>query len=162
MIDDEAVDCGLEIHDTFEHAAFEAAFGKDSEEALDGIEPARRGGREVERPSPMAAQPFDHLGVLVGGVVVEDGVDGLAGRDLALDGVQEADELLMAVALHAAADDLALKHIEGGEQGGRAVALVIMGHGPGSPLLEGQAGLGAVQGLDLRLLIDAEDDGVGG
>jgi hypothetical protein len=46
----------------------------------------------------MAAQPGDHLGVLVGGVVVEDGVDGLAGRDFALDGVQEADELLMPVA----------------------------------------------------------------
>jgi hypothetical protein len=35
----------------------------------------------------MTPQPFDHLGVLVSGVVVEDGVDRLAGRDLALDGV---------------------------------------------------------------------------
>ena len=39
-----------------------------------------------------------------GGVVVEDGVDRLTGRDLTLDGVQEADEFLMAVAPHAAAD----------------------------------------------------------
>ena len=60
----------------------------------------------------------------MGGVVVEDGVDGLASRDLALDGVQEADELLMPVALHAAADDLAFQHVEGGEQGGRAMSLV--------------------------------------
>ena len=30
----------------------------------------------------------------------------LAGRGLRLDGVQEADELLMAVALHVAADDV--------------------------------------------------------
>jgi hypothetical protein len=34
-------------------------------------------------------------------------VDRLAGRDLALDGVQKPDELLMPVALHATADDLA-------------------------------------------------------
>ena len=97
----------------------------------------------------MTAQPGDHLGVLVGGVVVEDGVDGLAGGDLALDGVEEADELLMPVALHAAADDLAFQDVEGGEQGGRAVALVVVGHGPGPPLLHRQARLGAVQGLDL-------------
>jgi hypothetical protein len=32
-------------------------------------------------------------------------VDDLADRDLRLDRVEEADELLMAVALHAAADD---------------------------------------------------------
>jgi hypothetical protein len=35
----------------------------------------------------------------------------LAGWDLALDGVQEADELLMPVALQAAADDLAFQHV---------------------------------------------------
>jgi hypothetical protein len=58
----------------------------------------------------VSVQPFDHLGMLVGGVVVEDGVDGLADRDLALDGVQKADELLMP--LHAAADDLAFQRCE--------------------------------------------------
>ena len=31
--------------------------------------------------------------------LVESGVDGLAGGDLALDGVEEADKLLMAVSL---------------------------------------------------------------
>ena len=45
----------------------------------------------------MAAEPGPDLGVLVGGVVVEDGVHHLAGPDLGLDGVEEADELLMAV-----------------------------------------------------------------
>lgn len=83
----------------------------------------------------MSAQPFDHLGVLVGGVIVEDGVNRLASRDLALDNIEEADELLMSVALHAAADDIALQDVEGGEQGGCAVALV--GHGPGATLLHG-------------------------
>jgi hypothetical protein len=79
MIDDEAVDGGLEIDDALENPALEAALGEDGEEALDGIEPAGRGGREMERPAGVSAQPFDHLGMLVGGVVVEDGVDGHAG-----------------------------------------------------------------------------------
>ena len=78
---------GLEIDDAFEDAALEAPLGEDGEETLDGVEPTGRGGREMEAPARMTPQPFDHLGVLVSGVVVEDGVDRLAGRDLALDGV---------------------------------------------------------------------------
>ena len=35
----------------------------------------------------------------------------------------------MPVALHAAAANPAVGHIEGGEQRGRAIALIIMGHG---------------------------------
>jgi hypothetical protein len=36
--------------------------------------------------------------VLVGGVVVQDHMDQLAGRDLGLDGIEEADELRRATA----------------------------------------------------------------
>ena len=74
----------------------------------------------------MTGEPVEDLGMLVGGVVVEDRVDHFAGRHRALDGVEEADELLMPMALHAAADHGAFEHIERGEQGRRAVALVIM------------------------------------
>ncbi len=87
-------------------------------------------------------------------------MDRLVGRDLALDGIEEADEFLMPVALHAAPDDLALKDVEGGEQGGRAVALVVVGHRGAAPLLHRQPRLGAVEGLDLALLVDAEDHGM--
>ena len=55
------------------------------------------------------------------------------GGDFALDGVVEADEF--AVALHAAADDGAVEHAERGEQGGRAVPLVIVGHSLTTPRL---------------------------
>lgn len=55
--------------------------------------------------------------MFVSGVVVEDDVDRLAGRRLGVDGVEKADELLVAVTLHAAADDGAVEHIEGGKQG---------------------------------------------
>jgi hypothetical protein len=51
---------------------------------------------------------LDELGVLVGGVVVEDGVHQLAGWHPGLDGVEEADETLVAVTLHAPADDVAV------------------------------------------------------
>jgi hypothetical protein len=57
------------------------------------------------------------LRVLVGGVVVEHGVDQIAGRDRGLDRVQEADELLVPVALHAAADHRPVEHVQGREQG---------------------------------------------
>ena len=57
-------------------------------------------------------QPVAHLGVLMGGVIIEDHVDRLVGRHLALDGIEKADEFLVPVALHAAADDFALEDIE--------------------------------------------------
>ena len=77
-----------------------------------------------------------------------------------LDGVEEADELLMAMALHVAADHRAVEHVHGREQRRRAVALVVVGHGSGAALLHRQAGLGAVERLDLALFVDRQDDGV--
>ena len=88
-------------------------------------------------------------------------MDRLVGRHLALDGIEKTDEFLVPVALHAAPDDLALQDVEGGEQGGGAVALVVVGHGGAASLLHRQAGLGAIEGLDLALLVEAEHDGVG-
>ena len=114
----------------------------------------------MEDPARVLGQPTPHLGVLVGGIVVEDHVDHLAGRHGALDGIEEADELLVAVALHALADEAAVEHVEGREQRGRAVALVIMGHGAGTARLHRQARLGAVERLDLALLVDRQHHGM--
>ena len=66
----------------------------------------------------------------------------------------------MAVPRQALPDDHAGEYVERGEQGGGAVALVVMGHGAGTSLLHGQARLGAVEGLDLGLLVDAQHDGL--
>jgi len=99
--------------------------------------------------------------MFVGGVVVEDDVDWFVGGDLALDGVEKTDEFEMAVALHAAADDRAVEHAERGEQGGGAVALVIVRHGLAAPGLDRQPGLSAVEGLDLAFFIDREHHCVG-
>ena len=40
------------------------------------------------------------------------------------------------------------------------MALVVVGHGSGPTLLHGQARLGAVERLDLGLLVDRQHDGV--
>src|ERR1700716_4437960 len=48
----------------------------------------------------------------------------LPGRDRALDGIEKADELLMGMALHTAAENTAIERVEGGKQGGCAWALV--------------------------------------
>lgn len=71
----------------------------------------------------MAREPGDHLGMFVGSIVVEDDVDGLLRWNSFLDGVEEADELLMTMALHIPADHLTYEHVEGSEECGGAVIL---------------------------------------
>jgi hypothetical protein len=44
-------------------------------------------------------------------------MDDLAGGDVGFDRIEKANELLMAMALHAAADDLAFQDVERGKQG---------------------------------------------
>jgi hypothetical protein len=114
----------------------------------------------VEHEAGMAIEPGPRLGVLVRPVVIEDYVDDLANRNLGLDGVEKTDELLVATALHAAPDDFAFEHVKCGEQGGRPVALVIVGHRTGPPLPQRQARLAAIERLNLRFLIDREHDRV--
>ena len=110
----------------------------------------------------MTGQPSAHPRVFVGGIVVDDGMDHFSHRNLRLDRIEEADELLMAMTLHVAADNGAVENVEGGEQSGRPMAFVIMSHGTGAAGLHRQARLGAIEGLDLALLVDRKDDGMGG
>ncbi len=81
----------------------------------------------------------------MGRVIMEDDVTDFPGGNLGIDGVEEADKLLMPVALHIAADDGAVERGECGEQGRGAVPLVIVGHRSDPTLLYGQARLGAVE-----------------
>ena len=79
----------------------------------------------------------------------------LAGK-LLIQAVEKFDELLVAMACIALADDFALRDLQSGEKRGGAVALVIVGHGPAPALFERQARLGAIQRLDLALLVHTE------
>src|SRR5271155_257382 len=99
-----AVDRGLQVNQRREDAALQAPPGQGGEKALDRIGPGARGRGEMKGPARMAAEPSADLGMLVDGVVVEDGMDELAGWHCGLDPVQEADEFLVAMARHALAD----------------------------------------------------------
>ena len=64
-----------------EDPALEPPAGQGGKEALDSIEPGGRCRREVEHPPGMASEPGTDLGLLVRGVVVEDGVPFIADAD---------------------------------------------------------------------------------
>ena len=120
------------------------------------VEPGGIGGREVNVPARTACQPSSDLGMLVGGVVVDDEMDVELGWHVGLDVTQEGEELLMAMAGFALGDDRTVKHVESGEQRGCAVALVVVGDAFDVAEPHGKHGLGAFEGLDLALLIDAK------
>jgi len=73
-----AVDRGVQVDERVEGAALQAPAGERGDESLDRIGSGAGGGREVKRPARVSGKPGAHLGMLVGGVVVEDGVDELA------------------------------------------------------------------------------------
>ena len=126
---DEAVDRLLQRDQRGEAATPQPPPGQLGEEGLDRVQPRARGRGEVEGPARMPLQPGHDLRVLVGAVVVQDRVHQLAGRDRGLDRVQEADELLVPVPLHAPAQHRAVQHVERREQRGGAVAFVVVGRG---------------------------------
>jgi len=87
----------------------------------------------------MARQPLRDVRVLVGGVVVEDRGDDLAGGHCALDCLEEADELLVVVALQAVADHRPVEHVQRSGQRGCSVAHAVRGRvaglwGPRAPM----------------------------
>ena len=110
----------------------------------------------------MACQPGLYLSVPVGGVVVDDRMDQLARRHLAFDGIEEADELLVPVSLHAATDHRTFQHVQCGEQRRRSMAFVVVGHGAAAAGFQRQSRLGTVERLDLALFVDRQHHRVGG
>ena len=56
-------------------------------------------------------------------------------RNSTLDGVEETDEFLMAMALHVLPDHCAVEHLHRTEPGRGPVALVVVGHGSGASFL---------------------------
>ena len=89
-------------------------------------------------------------------VVVDHQVQVEVSRELAVQAAQEAQKLLVSMTWVALSDDLALQQFHRGEQSGRAIAFVVVGHGAAAPLFQRQARLGAVQRLNLALLIHAQ------
>lgn len=86
MLVDEPVNGVAECGGGVEHAVLEPSARQLGEEAFDGVEPRARGRGEMEGPSRILFEPCPDRLVLVGGVVVEDGVDRRGGGHRAVDG----------------------------------------------------------------------------
>src|SRR3974377_683529 len=116
----------LQTGDGAEHAVLEPPPGQFGEKALHRVEPGARGWREMEDPARMAGEPGADLCVLMGGIIVEDGMDDFAGRDRPLDGVPKTNEVLMPVALNVLCDNLCVERSQRREQRGCSMAFIIM------------------------------------
>jgi hypothetical protein len=82
---DVAEDGGLQLCDRSEHPTLEALPCELGEEALDRVEPGCRCRDEVKGPARMPSKPFAHLGMFVGGIIIDDGMDQLSFGNLGFD-----------------------------------------------------------------------------
>jgi hypothetical protein len=75
---------------------------------------------------------------------------GFAGRHLRFGRIEEADKLLMTMALHIASDHGSVDVVEGGKQHCGTVALVVVGHCSSTPLLQGKTDVAEAHGRQMR------------
>ena len=139
----------------FERAASQGPFPEDAEPDFDLVHPGGMRGRVMEMDVGVSGQPSLDLG-LVGPEIVQDDVDLPVGpgRD---DPIHEGQELPSLAALEVSGPDQPGGHVQGGEQRGGSVALVLMVVA-GNRLAVGQfePSLGSVEGLYRRLLVHAQ------
>jgi hypothetical protein len=113
---------------------------------------------EVQYEARVRGQPALDRRRLVRAAVVQHEMHVELGGDLAVKGGQEPLELDRAVAAVQPADDLAGGQIEGGVEARGAGAPVVVGGALGRAGQHRQDRGGAIQRLDLGLLIDAQHD----
>jgi len=113
----------------------------------------------VEVPPRTTGEPSSDLGMLVGGVIVDDEVDVEFCRHIGFDVSQEGEELLVAMAGLALSEDRAVEHIERCEEGCGAVPFVIVRDPFDVTEAHGEHRLGTFERLNLALFIDTEDEG---
>ena len=66
----------------------------------------------------------------------------------------------MAVARIALSDDAPFDHLKGRKESGRTVAFIVVGEGAAPSRFERQTRLGAIQRLNLTLLVHTKHDGI--
>lgn len=157
---DEVVDGLFQGFDAAKRPAADA-FGDDlAEPVFDQVQPGAGRGDEVHVEPGMPREPSSDPRMLVGRIVVDDQVQIEMGRCLLIDQLEELEPLPVSVTFETPADESALGDFHGREERGGSMSPVVVRHGPAPALPERQAGLSAVQGLHLTLLIDAENQGV--
>jgi len=148
----------LERMDTRVDSAAELAFGEQREPALHESQPRRTGWGEVQvEPRPFQKPPADQ-GRLMGAIVVQDHMHVQVGWDMGLDRIKELPELARPMPLMEGTDDAARLHVQGREQRGRAMAAVVMRPALHLPGAHRQQEARAVQRLNLRCFIHAQDE----
>jgi hypothetical protein len=91
--------------DAAEASATDRLLSDQAEPAFDLVQPGRTGGRVVDVEAGPLRQPEAHLGMLVGGIVVDDQMDiEICGHCL-VDALEKAGELLMPVPRPAPGED---------------------------------------------------------
>ena len=146
--------------DRVEGTAANRLAGQDAEPGLDHVQPRGAGGSEVEVNPGMGLLPRPDLGRLVGRRVVEDDMQ-IALVVTTCQDVEEPEEVGSCVALTALPDHSPGGDLKGGIQARQAVAAVVVSLAGWQSRSQWQDRLGPVQGLDLRLLVDAQHHGVG-
>jgi len=150
----------LERCDGLERAAADALRRDLREETFDLIQPARTGRCEMHVIARMPGEPAHDLRHLVGAVVIHDDVDVAGGWELRVELLQKLEQLLMPMPSMTLADDLAGGDIKRREQRGRPMPNVIVRLLRRNARSHRQQRPRPIQGLDLTLLIDAEDERV--
>src|SRR5215469_2766385 len=108
--------------DAAEGSAPDVLVGDFREEAFHQVQPrsSRRG--EVAVIAGMLCKPGIYRGMGVGAIVVQDEMDHESAGCAALDTLQKAQKLLMAMAWQAVSQHLSAQHVQGREQGCSSVA----------------------------------------
>jgi hypothetical protein len=131
------------------------------EPIFDLVEPGTISGRVMQRQFWVVGQEALHELGFVGGEVVHDKMDFLAGGLCGDDFLEKADELLAGVAAGSASDELAAAGLQGGIKGEGAVTEILKPMTLGPSRRERQHGIEPVEGLDGALFVHAEDGGMG-
>jgi hypothetical protein len=158
----EALDLGDEVSDAPERAPTDGALGDDVEPDLDLIEPGGIGRGVVDVEGGSSREPAPDLEVLVRCVVVDDEMEVERLRYRRLNVAQELQELLVTMPTPALGEHATRGDVERGEQCRGPVADVVVRDSFDVAESQRQQGLRAVEGLDLALLVDAQNNGMVG
>ncbi len=132
-------------------------FREGGKPSFDQIEPGSARGGEVHMEARPLGQPGTDGRRFVRAVIVQDQVNIQRCGDRVVDSIQERPKLDSPMPPMALPDHLPGFHIQGGKEGRRPVATVVMGAPFNLPGSHRENGLCAIQRLNLGLLIDAQD-----
>ena len=116
---DEVVDSGDQMFHAPETPPADGLLGDEPEPAFHLIEPGRVGGSVVDLEAGPLCQPESYLGMLVGGVIVDDEMNIETFRHRLINALEELKELLMTMTCLALRQDSAGGDVECGEQAPR-------------------------------------------